>query len=240
MRRALAAAALALSLASPGAALAADAAQHRALGYSADGRYFAFEQYGIQDGSGFPYWDIFVLDLEADSWAKGTPVRVVLEAEEDTISSAMKQARAKADPILAQLKIGEPADVLIANPVTEKVTDRETVAFGVFAAMPDAYEISVRSLDLPVPKDCSDPDFVPKGMELTLKVTRPGTSLTLARDTAIPASRGCPLRYDIEAVYTRSGYEESKDVAIIGVYTRGFEGEDRRFIAVPFSLPNWE
>ena len=54
------------SLLAAAPALAADGAQSRALGYSADGKYFAFEQFGVQDGSGFPYWDVFVLDLAAN------------------------------------------------------------------------------------------------------------------------------------------------------------------------------
>ena len=106
--------------------------------------------------------------------------------------------------------------------------------------MPQAYELSVKSLDLPVPPECTDPDFKPMGMELTLKVNLPGKTFTLAKDTSIPKSRTCPLRYDIEAIYTRSGYGEGMEVAIIGVYSRGFEGEDRRFIAVPFNLPDWQ
>ena len=63
-----------LSLA-PLTALAGESAQFNALGFSDDGRYFAFEQFGIQDGSGFPYSDIFLIDLDTDSFAGGTPVR---------------------------------------------------------------------------------------------------------------------------------------------------------------------
>ncbi len=221
-------------------ALAADGAQSRAIGYSTDGKYFAFEQFGIQDGSGFPYWDIFVLDLAANDWAKGTPARALVEDESGDLALARKQAMDKAKPILDKLAIGEPADMLMSNPATEFVADRTKVEFGAFPQMPQAYELSVKTLDLPTPSDCTDPDFKPMGMELTLKVTQPGKTLTLAKDQSIPRSRFCPLHYDIEAIYTRSGYGEGMEVAIIGVYSRGFEGENRRFIAVPFNLPDWQ
>ncbi len=69
MRRALAA--LLLSVVA-GSAQAADGAQSRPIGFSPDRRYFAFEQYGVQDGSGFAYSDIFVIDLSNDSWVKGS------------------------------------------------------------------------------------------------------------------------------------------------------------------------
>lgn len=227
-------------------ALAADAAQHHAIGYSTDGRYFAFEQYGVQDGSGFPYWDVFILDLDKDTWAAGSPFRVTVEDENAKLADARQQAHAKADGALTSLKIGEPPELLLANPATEVVFDRTSVRFnpfytqfGVLKATPDdgVFELSVRTLDLPIPADCTDPDFKPKGMELVLTNRNLGTTVTLAKDQEIPASRGCPLYYDIEAVYLRTGYDPpNHSVALIGVFTRGFEGDDRRFIAVPFDM----
>ncbi len=226
--------------AAPG--LAADGAQSRALGYSADGKYFAFEQFGVQDGSGFPYWDVFVLDLAANDWVKGTPVRILVEDEEQRLPEARRQAMSKAGPVIAQLAITEPADLLLANPFTEAVPDRTRVRFGIFHnTMDPPYELSVATVELPAPADCTDPDFKPYGMELSLKVLTTGKSVAIAKDKSIPKSRNCPLRYDIEAVYTPSGYgNPGLQVALIGVYSRGFEGEDRRIIAVPFELPSWE
>ena len=66
-----------------GPGLAADGAQSRAIGFSPDGKYFAFEQYGVQDGSGFEYADIFVIELASDTWVKGTPVKVMDREEGD-------------------------------------------------------------------------------------------------------------------------------------------------------------
>ena len=40
-------------------ASAGDTATPQVLGFSADGKVFAFEEYGIQDGSGFPYANRF-------------------------------------------------------------------------------------------------------------------------------------------------------------------------------------
>src|SRR4051794_38905355 len=47
-------------------ALSVDRALIELLGYSPDGRYFAFEEYGLHDGSGAPYSDITIIDLNAD------------------------------------------------------------------------------------------------------------------------------------------------------------------------------
>ena len=54
--------------------LAGDRALIDLIGYSEDGRIFAFEEFGIQDGSGFPYSNIYVVDLPADKWAYGIAV----------------------------------------------------------------------------------------------------------------------------------------------------------------------
>lgn len=53
-------------------ASAADLAELGSTGFSDDGAYFAFEQYGIQDGSGFPYSSITIVDVKSDSWVAGT------------------------------------------------------------------------------------------------------------------------------------------------------------------------
>jgi predicted secreted protein len=55
------------------------------------------------------------------------------------------------------------------------------------------------------------------------------------RDTTIPPSRGCPLRYslsDAVALSTADGNTQ-KLVMLVNVFSFGFEGADRRFIAVP-------
>lgn len=247
MLKSACAAALVLAIAaSP--VLAADGAQSRALGYSADGKYFAFEQYGVQDGSGFPYWDVFVLDLAKDSWAPDTPVRVMVEDETKKLADARKQAMDKASPILTRLSVTSPADLLLANPFTETVPDREKVRFDAYynsmggALEPKdrgAYELSVRTLDLPAPPECSDPDFKPMGMKVTIRKIDSDKVTTVTVDSAIPKSRNCPLHYDIEAIYAPTDYDSpAPKVVLIGVYSRGFEGEDRRIIAVPFDLPD--
>jgi predicted secreted protein len=229
-----------LWLAAP--ALAADGAQSQAIGYSADGKYFAFEQYGIEDGSGFPFWDIFVLDLAADSWVPGTPVRIRIDSEDAKLKDARAKAHAAAKPVIDRLGIDEPANLLLANPQTEILADRSTVNFNAFYRYrePQAqgdYQLAVTTIDLPVPANCTDPDFKPLGLQLTLKDLKTGGTEVLAKDEAIPKSRYCPLFYDIEAVYAPSSYDvPGRHVAIIGYYSRGFEGEDRRFLAVPFDL----
>ncbi|WP_373503394.1 DUF2259 domain-containing protein [Aestuariivirga sp.] len=235
-------------LAGCGTTLAADGAEFNAIGYSPDSRYFAFEQYGIQDGSGFPYWQVFVIDLQENEWVKGGPVRVVLEDEQAKLSAARDKARSQAQALLTEMSITELTVILAANPATEAAADPSRITFDRWYSSMGArpapiesvvarHELVVGTLKLPDPAGCYPEDGPYLGFTLTLKDVKLGTAHPIHEDKAIPASRGCPLGYDIAAVVAPSGYPDSERlVAIVGVYARGFEGADHRFIAVPFTL----
>jgi predicted secreted protein len=241
-------AALVALLLGSSAAVAADGAAFNALGYSPDSRYFAFEQYGVQDGSGFPYWDIFIIDLKTNEWVKGTPARALVESEEAKPSDARDKAMAAAAPLLGDRNITEPAEIIAANPATEVVADRSHMIFDRWytsmGAKPGGsgtdiirHELVVEPLPLPRANGCAEAFGENFGFRLTIKDLRAGTARTLHEDKAIPASRNCPFGYDVAAVVSQAGYPVTdRLVAIIGVYSMGFEGANHRFIAVPFTI----
>jgi predicted secreted protein len=227
---------------------AADGAQSRAIGFSPDGKFFAFEQYGVQDGSGFAYSDIFVIDIAANQWVSGTPVRIVDEAEEGNIDSARNKAMGQAKPIIDAMRATGSFDTLLHRPFTDFTNDRRRVRFarwysstadsGAYDAL-GSYEIAVKDVTLPVPQECTETDIaMPVGMEVTMKNLKTSTVKSMTKDSAIPKSRRCSHAYDIEAVFAPSSFNVPGDplIALVGVYARGFEGSDRRFIAVPIEL----
>jgi predicted secreted protein len=244
MRLALAVAALALTAA---VALAADSAEPNALGFSRDGRNFAFEQHGIQDGSGFAYSEIFIIDLATDSWLPGTPIRKRADAEETPLGDIRAAAMREAGPILTARGIEGPVQILALNPATEVVADRRRMVFDRAywsgADPGDASEIrhvlTMTEIDLATPAGCpTDMGGPYRGFALEIVQTRSGAQRELHRDSGLPASRGCAMAYDIAAVFAPGQYVDAPYfVALIGVYTLGFEGLDRRFIAVPMELP---
>ena len=227
-------------------ALAADGAAFNAIGYSPDSRYFAFEQYGVQDGSGFPYWDVFLIDLKANEWVKGSPYRALIENEQAKPATARDQARAAAAEALKP--ITEPAELIAANPATEAVPEREHLTFdrwyeslgarsGQKSQLGVRFEISVEKIPLPRPAQCPEGDGDSFGVRVNLKDLQTGTSRVIHEDKSIPESRNCPAAYDVAAVVAQSGMPVTdRLVALIGVYARGFEGLNHRFIAVPFTI----
>ena len=227
-------------------ALAADGAKFRAIGFSADARFFAFEQYGVQDGSGFAYADIFVLDIAKDDWVKGTPVRALVEDEAVIVGPVRAKAKKLAGAALAKAGIAVDAEILASNPFSEIVPDRKQLTFhdhynnsmGIFgdAENQGSWLLQASAVALPLPPDC-ETDMGVSGYRLDLTNKKSGLKTELHVDKSIPKSRFCPVGYDLEAIVQPvGGAETGQLVAIVGVYSRGFEGADRRFIAVPFKF----
>jgi predicted secreted protein len=247
--RALAVALLLLLLAAASARAGDNAERGLAL-FSPDGRYFAFEQFGVQDGSGFPFSDIHVIDTERDEWVRGTPIRELIESEDATVTVARTSAASKASAIFTSLYLTEPVELIAANPATEFVEDRRKVTFAPWfqsqgwdekihgTPVPGRYTLAVSLLPFPMAEACWGEEAKQWGFALTIRDNDTGTEQEAYRDTAIPASRLCPMGYDIgEILVYRAPPAQDRYVALIAMYTPGFEGLNRRLLAIPFKLP---
>jgi predicted secreted protein len=216
-------------------ALAGDRAMIEYLGFSGDGRYFAFEEFGIQDGSGFPYSTIYVIDLPADDWVSGSPYRTTLEDDgadlEDARDAALEQAEAK----LEALDISVAPYLIALNGDGEEIGDGHSLTFGDpgygLNPIESPGELMLDTIPLPSNQDCSIIDDEVFGFVLSLD----GEEIH-ADAGPLPASRGCVMDYRIHAVVRPAEWffgGTPHTVAIISTYPFGFEGPDRRFLAVP-------
>lgn len=220
---------------------AAERAQFALVGYSPDGRHFAFEQYGIQDGSGFAYSDLFVIDLDADAWAAG-PFRAQASEELTPLAAIRAETRQAAQPALTSLDVSVPAVIIALNGDGEPGIDGLTLDFGVPGYSDPGHMFGTYSLALsifvaPTAQDCvvylGEPA---KGFGLELRAE--GVTASVHHDLSIPVSRGCPTTYRISGVVLPFGATDiSRAVALISVYAFGFEGVDRRYIALPLVPP---
>ncbi len=222
------------------AARAGDYAERAILGFSTDGRHFAFEEFGVQDGSGFPYSNIYVVDISADDWVEGSPFRVLVQNEATPLAAVRAQARQQAQPMLGQLGVSESGQLVASNPVTEASADPYRVAFQPRITVPmggDAWSLALSEISNPPPANCPDVGQPFKGYRLTLD--RPGEARrTLHEDNGIPGSRNCPLGYGISDVLTYPGDRAPTAlVVILNLFQVGFEGPNRRFLAVTATLP---
>jgi predicted secreted protein len=230
-----------LALALP--AVAADKALINMLGYSDDGAYFAFEQFGIQDGSGFPFADIFIVDLVNDTWVDA-PIEVVIDNEEASLQEARAQAMDQAKAKLDELKIGVPVEILAmigegeyAGETGLRVNWSTPACCGAGATQADAQSLILETRGIASSEDYCDPDLGPVGYNLWYQDQGGVRELHIDGDV-LPSSRGCTLDYRIYAVvgpfseYYGDNFT-ARRVAIIATYPFGFEGVNRRFLAVP-------
>lgn len=233
-----------LLLSAVNSATAAENAERAVIGFSPDGRYFAFEQYGVQDGSGFPFSEIFIVDLAANEWVKGSPFREKVEDDGALVSAARAKSAKAAESLLASFKIAEPGEVLASQPATEASTDRRRMSFDPFymslVSQPsNRYTLSADLVPFPAPETCDAEGGKQMGFKLTITDNDKTIAKEVYKDASIPSSRYCPRDYDIADVIAYRSYSSAGEryVVLIGVYTPGFEGVNRRLIAVPFTLP---
>lgn len=246
---------LALTLAATSQhAWAGDGAALNVLGFSPDGRYFAFEQYGEQDGSGSLYSIITAIQIAGDRPAKGMPVTAIMDPDNPALGKAPRdqqladiraKAAAAAAPVLQQLKISEAGHMVASqrDANTRSILQSEHVKAAMKAAattmtLPveqfgaDA-RVVLREFDIALPR-CKDlsPREHPSGFGLTLeRKGRP--TIHLSRDQTIPPSRRCPEQYGITEAHALALPDGSTALAVlIHYFYPAFEGPDRRFLAV--------
>lgn len=217
-------------------ALGGDSAQFNALGFSADGRHFAFEQFGIQDGSGFPYSEIFLIDLDTDRFVGGTPVRARVDDEGADLSAARQQAFGEASEALNAHGIYRPAVPVALRGDGEIGDVGLTLSYGIpsfgLADIEGQYDLSLELFKAPSSMDCSLFEGDPIGF--ALKRETDGELSEVYRDTRVPASRHCVVTYKFYGVFIPfESYDNASAVAVLSVWSHGFEGPDRRFIALP-------
>ena len=217
---------------------AGDFATLNFIGFSKDGKYLAFEEHGVQDGSGFPYSNIYFVDVAKNSFA-APPVRVRIERETATEPQARAKAKLGAAASIKKFRIIERNRGTLV--VSRLLTDLTAYDSGLkdegqkinFAEMiwsmyrQGNYDLILRSLKVE-PKEC-DYSYQPVyKLELELKDNSANSTIVLQKDTTLPASRDCPTRYTIQYVYLY----ESFIAVFLNTYHIGFEGPDMRFLVI--------
>ena len=189
-------------------AWAGDAAQLDIVGFSADGGVFAFEEYGVQDGSGFPYANRFYIDTATDQFLPGTPIRVRIDDETASLDDARSQAREQGEMIVPAAELAANKGFTAgSNAITELSADPHRMAVNPRPVVPPIdtpLELRLEEIALEQPERCTHFGAV-FGYRLTRLGVEPGESASLLHeDDTIPASRTCPLGYRIGAVQTFS------------------------------------
>ena len=156
-------------------ALAGDFAEFRPIGFSSNGSVFAFEQFGVQDGSGFAYAERYYIDTATDNYLPGSPIRVVLEDENASINDARAVAKSQAAQIEADSGAGaEPGTLAAFSPPTEQGHDDAFLRYQSVMIVPQTYPgrmfaVELSELPLPAPSMCADLGQPVAGFKLEMK-----------------------------------------------------------------------
>jgi predicted secreted protein len=215
---------------------AGDVAELEILGFTKDGGVFAFEEYGVQDGSGFPYANRYYIDTNDDSFLKGTPIRVRIDDENATLEAARLEARQKGEAIVKQAELTANRGITAGfNPVTELSADPHRMAVNprpIFSPVDQPLEFRLDEVGLNNTEGCQSQGEINGFRLLRIEAQDGGTTKLLHEDKSIPKSRGCPNGYRIGAVQTFSMDSLSGYAVLISVRQYGFEGPNFRWIAV--------
>lgn len=242
--------AICLKLAAAGTALAGDFAIVESLGFSRDGRYFAFRESGTRDASVHPYATVHIVDLDSGRPAPGSPFVVEIGNEEASEDMARAQALAKAQATLAGLDIGARPTISVTDPrgeLAEGVTpDRAYEAMraqasrleieGVLPTGRLAVEIESSVLADAACAALGRDDV--HGFALA-RVSPTGARSTVHSDRANGSERNCPARYGLAALhFYKAANAAPRLVALVAYYPRTWEEPDRRYLAIPVPLPD--
>lgn len=236
MMRHLASLGLLALLATPAAA--GDSATFSPFGYSDDRRYFAYEEFSIGDEATLPFASIGLIDLATGQPVAGSPWVVPGdEAVETTITDLRLEALALGGLSLGGAGIADPAHflALVGDGVR---TGGGSLTFSLpQGADPDALgpDLTLNVLLQPmVADDRCTADQGGGAMGFAIMLAGDGESREVHRQDAAAGADTCLRRirlYGVLQPYNGGGLETL--VAVVSLYTVGFEGYDRRFMVIP-------
>ncbi|OCC01123.1 hypothetical protein BA190_30400 [Labrys sp. WJW] len=231
-------------------ACAGDAATPDIIGFSKDGRYFAFEEYGTRDASIHPYSTIFVLDLDTGKSVPGAPFAVEHD-KEGPEDAARAETRKQAEPLLARLGIGEKPtrqvmheDARLFDPPTPDQAYATMAAEVTNLSIGDALPGGDVTVDV-LSRTITDAACAARGRDklksFSLVRTLPENNRNneiVYVDEATGQERGCSQSNGLNALFVyRPANARPRLVALVSYWPHSWEEPDRRYLAIPVPLP---
>ncbi len=212
---------------------AGEAAELNVIGFSKDGKYLAFEQYGITDGEGAAYSEIFVVDTADNDFeikpiqskTDGTPEDAVAKVRATNLKLATDEFKK------FNIEVGLTGKHVISHLPTDLKVDPKTAQF---SFVPPLAGTTYTTYTLTLTEQTAKAENCPDGMEtkkLTLKLQDDAlkSSHSLQEDKGIPKTRGCPLSYRIQDVYVLN---QNTIAVFLNMFTLGNEGQNMRYLVM--------
>jgi len=227
-------------------ALPGDYAHFHFIGFSRDARYLAFEEFGITDYEGQAYSSIYVIDTEKNLFA-ASPFRTVgkrhrsMEDEEKFSEPVRKETRQKANAQLKRFGIvdGNTGVQVAAHLINEYSNGDQNksseglplkVAFtkrGNPLYREGYWEIELKEVAT------GEEKYGEKLMSFEMTIKNENNDMRVVqRAGKVPKDRGDATGYAIQEVFLY----HNRLAIFVGVFSRGWEGDDMRLMAVTTRL----
>jgi len=212
--------------------------RYNIVGFSSDRKVFVFEVYGDNDAAPGGRSSFYFIDLKSDTWLPGTPVAYALndgdlDSDEIGLDEIRSRARSKAERLLKKHGPFDAGIVSAAQSLGQEGVDpyklrwRDLYLGALPARSEQTDSLEISTFPLSGVGHCDDAGAVGLAISFNGKM--------ISRDENLPASRGCPVGYFLEEVRSSFYYSPLGRVAIVAVFTPGFEGWDRGYITIPLS-----
>jgi len=224
-----------------GAVFASDNTQFDPIGYSPDGRFFAYEEYGISEKSRLAYAHIYVVDLVQNKWVLGTPVMYMALRPSETPGEVRNKARGEANAVLVNLDLTVPAQIVAMIGDGEPGADRSQLLFGIpgkgtSGEVAGKYLLTLKSFETAATSPCWQ-WFRKKPLGFSIAMKNYGSTLEIYQDGVLSRSRGCPFDYRLSAVIMPFGATDiSNFVVLVASFTYGLEEVSKQYLAVPLGF----
>ncbi len=220
-----------------GSAFGAAAASLRFIGFSADGAYFAWEQYGIYDGSGFP-WSTLSIQSTHDSSIAGE-FAVVLEDEFCGGDDARELSMSQAVGLLGELSSEGWVEGgrLVHHPPTDMTPMGDSVTFCTTYFSPYYYigdfTLGLRTEEIPGTEMEDIWGFPPVTLSVELTDNSSGETRVVGGIGRAACLENWVFGYGIEDVWC---LDDTVFAAAIQCLSVGFEGPDLTYRMVGWTL----
>ncbi|MBX4909709.1 MULTISPECIES: DUF2259 domain-containing protein [Rhizobium] len=220
----------------PGLSLAGDIASIQPIGFSADGKVFAFQEFGIKENSKTPYSETYFIDTDSGQYLEGTPFRTELTDKNANLSKARRQNLTAARSQMDKYDLlTNPGLIAAFNPPTELGSPSKTLRYTTLAIdgpPKTPYTLSLGEMPVPTPKECATVDKRVLGFSLQMIEKEGVPNRQAARQaTIVPAERTCSVEFRIggAVVYQPEGGNQIHIALVLA-----FDAErNGRWIAVP-------
>ncbi|ANM10770.1 MULTISPECIES: DUF2259 domain-containing protein [unclassified Rhizobium] len=220
----------------PGLSLAGDIANIQPIGFSADGKVFGFQEFGIKEEGGAPYSNTYFVDTENGQYLEGTPFRTEMTEKDANLSKARRQNLTAARSQMDKYDLlTNPGLIAAFNPPTELGSPSKTIRYTTLATdgpPKSPYTLALSEIPVATPKDCAAVDKRVLGFSLQMIEKQGAPNRQAARQaTAVPAERACSVEYRIGgAVVYQPEAGDQVHIALILAFDADRNG---RWIAVP-------